>query len=78
MFENWQVALFLVFVVLPAAHAYEVCIGRRNRSKYRHGWFCKYGCYLDPVGSVWIDRNHIHEERQRKLDASQNVMTRLL
>lgn len=45
---------------------------------HRDAWNIKYGIYLDPVGTVWLDRDCQHADRQRLLDASQNVMTRLL
>jgi hypothetical protein len=45
---------------------------------HRYAWSCHYGCFESPIDTVWIDRNYEHGERQRKLDASQNVMTRLL
>lgn len=45
---------------------------------HREVWNIKYGIYTDPVSTVWIDRDNEHAERQRKLDASQNILTRLL
>ena len=45
---------------------------------HREEWYTTYGIYSDPIGTVWLARDQAHAERQRKLDASQNVMTRLL
>ena len=45
---------------------------------HRDAWVFRYGCFESPIDTVWIDRNYEQAERQRKLDASQNVMTRLL
>lgn len=45
---------------------------------HRDAWNLKYGIYPDPISTVWLDRDCQHTDRQRLLDASQNVMTRLL
>ena len=45
---------------------------------HREEWYTTYGIFSDHVGSVWLARDQAHADRQRKLDASQNVMTRLL
>lgn len=41
-------------------------------------WWHKYGHFTDPVASVWLDRDLEHNKKQAMLDASQNVMTRLV
>ncbi len=73
-FNATMLALALGAIV-GVAHS---LLTRRDRNKYRYEWFCHYGCTLDPVNTTWIARNAEHNDRQRKLDASQNVMTRLL
>jgi hypothetical protein len=74
MIDATLLAVFLGIIV-GVSHS---LVTRRNRNKYRNEWEMKYGIYQDPVSTVWLARNQDHDERQRKLDASQNVMTRLL
>jgi hypothetical protein len=77
MTDPYNVAV-LVLALMGVAHFAHSLFTCRNRNRYRHEWFCYYGCHTDPVNTVWLARNQDHDERQRKLDASQNVMTRLL
>lgn len=74
-----QKAASLVFLTAVVAYSLWQMLRRDSEKRpHRVSWWRAYGSFHDPIGSVWIDRDYEHEQRQRKLDSSQNVMTRLL
>lgn len=85
-----NVEIILALVAGPlvlAAHTYETLRKSRQRPHresldllvQRKGSFLATGAPdMTPIDRQWMEREIEMNERQRKLDASQNVMTRLL
>ena len=70
-------ALFALAVFTVAVALLPKLLRGRLGRPHREVWCDHYG-YSDIVGTVWLHREQQMDIRQLRLDASQNVFTRLL
>lgn len=73
----WAAALLPAMWLLIGSFIAQIRATSRCRP-HRDAWELNYGHYADAIDTVWLGRTWSMDERQAKLDASQNVMTRLV